>query len=454
MSNLPRRLLELPIAATWFTATVTVVAAVVVVLLAARRRPGWSRRAAAAVVIGAASGASAPAVLTHLELLPELMPAARWWIVGGLAAVGLAMANLWRATIRRRVAALGATLGLLATCGVQVNAAYGLNPTLGSLLGSTSTELDLTALPPGTALPPSPTSPTAPAWPAGAPGRPLPTADAPLWRTWKAPADLPATGRLGTVAIPGAVSGFAARPASVYLPPAALVADPPRLPVLVFMMGQPGNPDASFAGATLNRLAATHHGLAPIVVVADQLGATTQDPLCLDSTRFGKAQTYVNVDVPAFIERTFRVRPERSAWVVGGYSHGGQCAASFLARYPTRWGGMLSVSGEEFPGSERESAVLAEVFHGDRAAYAAARPTALLAAGAPWTDTVAVATTCRDDHFSAGTLRVAGAARAAGITTMIHEFPACGHGGDALRAGLDAGLASLYPRWGLAPPTG
>jgi len=54
--------------------------------------------------------------------------------------------------------------------------------------------------------------------------------------------DLAAAGVVSTVVIPGSVSGFAARPAWVYLPPAALVRNPPALPVLVLLHGQPGSP--------------------------------------------------------------------------------------------------------------------------------------------------------------------------------------------------------------------
>ena len=57
--------------------------------------------------------------------------------------------------------------------------------------------------------------------------------------------------------------GYAPRDAALYLPPAALVADPPRLPLIVFMMGQPGTPDPTSLAAALNAYAASHTGLCP-----------------------------------------------------------------------------------------------------------------------------------------------------------------------------------------------
>jgi len=46
----------------------------------------------------------------------------------------------------------------------------------------------------------------------------------------------------------------------------------------------------------LDAYAANHEGLAPIVVVADQLGTPTANPLCLDSA-LGKSETYLARDL-------------------------------------------------------------------------------------------------------------------------------------------------------------
>lgn len=138
--------------------------------------------------------------------------------------------------------------------------------------------------------------------------------------------------------IPGTLSGFTARPAGIYLPPAALVDSPPALPLVVMMMGQPEDPDPRFAAESLNEFAAQNRGLAPIIIVADQLGNSLVDDLCLDTARFGNAETYINKDVVDWARSNLNVIGDARHWTVAGYSHGGQCAISFGAKYPEIWG--------------------------------------------------------------------------------------------------------------------
>ena len=98
---------------------------------------------------------------------------------------------------------------------------------------------------------------------------------------------MPKSGTIGTAVIPATVSHFVARDAVVYLPPAALVKNAPALPVMIFLGGQPGSPqsvvEAGQMPEILNAFAAAHHGLAPIVVIPDQLGASANNPMCLNS---------------------------------------------------------------------------------------------------------------------------------------------------------------------------
>src|SRR5690606_33522021 len=57
----------------------------------------------------------------------------------------------------------------------------------------------------------------------------------PLSAVWRPPAGLPATGVVAEVPIPATASGFAARPAWLYLPPAYLARPRAQLPVLVLL---------------------------------------------------------------------------------------------------------------------------------------------------------------------------------------------------------------------------
>ena len=352
------------------------------------------------------------------------------WFAATCSAIALALANLWRSRRRRKIVAAASIVLFLVSGTLAINASFGLNRTLGSLFGvaaEAAIPLPVPSTPPKTG---------------------------PLYQSWVAPADLPAQGTTGSQVIPNTVSGFISRPAGIYLPPAALVANAPALPLVILLMGQPGNPDPSFIAATLDRDAAAHDGLAPIVIVADQLGDPESDPLCLDTPNYGKAETFITQDVVNWAESNLNIIKDPRYWTIAGYSNGGQCAISLAAKHPDLFSNVVDISGEEFAGSEIETAVLADVFDGDQAAYDAIKPLNLLAAR-KFTDTVAVFTVGSDDTgFIPGQQRMAAAATAAGMTVTYWESPNGGHVLPALTDGLDEAFVVLYPRLGLAPATG
>ncbi len=317
----------------------------------------------AAGVVGAVVGAAAAGVIAASGLMPGTPPApiVAWTgaAVAGLAVGGTALPTSpwWR----RAAAGILIITSLLAGA-LGVNASFGLTHNLGAVLGVQT--LDAAPLPPLT---------TAPA---------VDPAD--LSQTWRPPADMPTEGRVsalsGEDAIPA--TGYSPRDAAVYLPPAALVPNPPRLPLIVFMMGQPGTPDPTSLAAALNSYARDHQGLAPIALVVDQLGSIAADPACADSPRYGAVATYVNEAVPRFALSHLNVLPSPRYWTIAGYSNGGACALLWAAEHPQTWGALVDVSGNEFPGSEHVDRTIAEVYGGDRAAFEAASPAAALAAGA------------------------------------------------------------------------
>ena len=219
-----------------------------------------------------------------------------------------------------------------------------------------------------------------------------------LFRSWQAPADLPASGTISTVRIPATTSGFNARGAEVYLPPAALVSDPPTLPFVLMMMGQPGDPDAGPIAEVLDSFAADHHGLAPIVVVADQLGDPDTDSLCLNTPEYGNVETYIEHDVTEWARANLNIETDRIDWTIAGFSNGGQCAISLASKYPDVWGNVISASGTAYPGVETESDVLEQIFGGDQAEYDATKPATIMSR-THYPDTVAVFTVGADDDF-------------------------------------------------------
>ncbi|TFC16640.1 hypothetical protein E3O19_06870 [Cryobacterium algoritolerans] len=265
----------------------------------------------------------------------------------------------------------------------------------------------------------------------------------------RAPTDMPSVGAISSVQIPATLSGFVARDAQVYLPPAALVPNPPALPFVLMMMGQPGEPDAGPIKGVLDAFAAQHGGLAPIVVVADQLGDPNVDSLCLDTDQFGQVETYLERDVVNWARGNLHIQADRVHWTVAGFSNGGQCAISLAAKYPQVWGNVIDASGTTYAGIESETEVLADVFGGDQTAYDATKPATVLAAGR-YPDSAAVFTVGTDDQvMEPGMRELSIDAQAAGLAMTYYEVPGEGHSVEALTGGLTLAFDVLSSRLGL-----
>ncbi|MDO9397924.1 MAG: alpha/beta hydrolase-fold protein [Herbiconiux sp.] len=396
------------------------------------RRSRWIVTALVAAAVGAALGLGLTWLLSdRLNLFGvDLNTVARTWIALGLAGIALALASLWRASWRRVIASVLAVVLFAGTAAMSINLDIGQYPTVRSALGFSAYEGDTL---PTLATPDPATRPTV--------------------ATWSAPADLPQKGAVGEVVIPGTVSGFTARNAVVYLPPAALTADPPKLPVLIVLSGQPGSPDAPLSAAklreSLDAYAAAHQGLAPIVVSPDQLGAPENNPMCVDSP-LGNSATYLTVDVPAWITANLPVLSGPENWGIGGLSQGGTCSIQLGAAHPELFGSILDASGEDYPKLNDPQTTIDEGFGGDANAYAAAHPVAIMAAKAPYTDTVAViGVGSADSGFLPAAHIIYDAATAAGMQTTFVEAPGSGHDATSWAYIFRAGLTVIADHWGL-----
>ena len=131
------------------------------------------------------------------------------------AAIALAVMKPVRWPLR--IVAVLAVIGVFISGAAAINQHYGQYPTVGSLLGA---DLDNQVRLRQQEQRASPTS-----WSRLRPGRRCRT-------VWKAPANMPATGTVSTVAIPGTKSKFAARDAYIYLPPAYQSTPRAELPVI------------------------------------------------------------------------------------------------------------------------------------------------------------------------------------------------------------------------------
>lgn len=354
-----------------------------------------------------------------------------WWAAGTFAAIGVAVANLWSSPLWRKIAAVVGIVVFVIAGTIGINAVYGLNPTLGSLFGVADD--NPIVVPTNTAT----TDPDA----------------GPLYETFTPPADMPAKGQQGTQVIPATASGFDARPAGIYLPPAALVADAPALPLVIMMMGFPGNPDPSYIGGVLDDFAAKNKGLAPIVIVADQIGPSGNDPACADSKAYGNAETYITEDVVAWAKQNLHIIEDPGYWVIAGYSNGGGCAVKYLASYPDQWKNLIDISGEPFPGSEDPDSVTTTIYGGDTEAFEAAKPIDIMKAAPSGTYdgmTAVFTAGSQDPTYIQAAKDVSSEAQAVGMTITYYEVPGAGHVGDALTGGLQEGFTVMYPVLGLS----
>ncbi|GIH10795.1 hypothetical protein Rhe02_88620 [Rhizocola hellebori] len=349
------------------------------------------------------------------------------WSWLGLSAVVLGSALIvtrpkswW--VLASAVAGLLAFVGIAAT---QVNRTYGQFPTVGVALGLTRPKLtDLSTVETANEVVAAPV-------------------DGYLAETWQPRQPLPSKGIIAQVDIPGDVSGFQARPAHIYLPPAYLSTEPrPLLPVLVLMAGQPGSTDSWLVSGQLaqklDNYAAAHNGLAPIVVMPDQLGSNFANPLCVDSPE-GNVETYLRQDVPNWIRQHLQTATDRDTWAIGGLSTGGTCAMQMAVRAPETYGRFLDIAGEYQPldGSEKET--VSKYFGGDQSAYAAINPVEIMKTHR-FEDTAGrlVAGT-GDDEFYPQLKKVLAATEAAGMDMTWLELPG-GHSWQVWAPGLEDSL--------------
>ncbi|MFC9790333.1 alpha/beta hydrolase [Rhodococcus sp. NPDC127528] len=396
---------------------------------------------AVAIVAAAGCAATVGAVVVlwaAYRPLPVQMSGRDAMVVSvALSAVFAAVAVAARGPGRRRaIAAVLAASALWVSAAGVVNRDVGRYPTVGALAGHrpppTARLADFDQVP-GPQSRVQIGSPTAAAW------------QPPMRHT--------PDGMLTHAEIPGTASGFTARPALVYLPPAYLDSPRPLLPVLVLVAGNPGQPDdwlGNGLAETVSAFAAAHDGLAPVVVVPDALGATDAVPLCLDS-RLGNVDTYLAVDVPAWVASHLQVDGAPQARAIGGYSYGGTCAVQLSTNHPDVYPTFLDMSGQDEPSLGDHAATVAATFGGDESAFAAVSAREVLIRH-PRTGVSGVFVVgAEDDEYRPQQRRMYDAARAAGMQVRYYELQG-GHSGQVWGPGLAGELDWLARRTGLLAP--
>lgn len=378
----------------------------------------------------------------------ELSAITHLWFGVGFAGVGFAIAGIARSRVWRKVVSGASIVLFVLALAVGVNNDVGEFPTLASLVNPGV--LKALVLPTGTIVSGTTTEPATSVGETSTANAPAAT----LASTWHAPDTMPKKGTVGDVTIPATVSGFAARKAIVYLPPAALVANAPALPLLVLLSGQPGQPanllTSGQLAVTLDSYAALHSGLAPIVVIPDQLGAPSHNPMCVDSP-LGNSASYLTTDVPNWIKANLHVMTSRTDWAIGGFSEGGTCSIQLGAKYSDVFGSILDISGQAVPHNGSIANTIAQAFHGSKAEFEAAAPAAVIAAHAPFANTLGIFVVGQNDtRYGVDAITVSDAARAAGMDTHYFMSAGTAHDWHTVQYGFRQALPLLYARWGLS----
>ncbi len=400
------------------------------VLLAGHRGRRWfTRRVPLAVLATVLLLGIAWGMLLVLKPFPDGLP---WtvplWIGAALLAVCLAVVGWPGQRWWRRGLAVLALVSVVLGAANDVNRVYQPFPTVSAALQLPPYD-EVTA---GQVLTRVPSTPVAPA-------------------QWSPPAGMPATGALTQVTIPATTSGFPARPGWLYLPPAYLTPNRPLLPVWVMLGGQPGSPrdwiDGGQLAHRLDAWAAAHHGLAPVVVMPDDLGGEVTNPLCLDSA-IGRADSYLSVDVPAWVQATLQVDTDHAHWAVGGFSYGGTCALQLAVGHPSVYPTFFDVSGQRGPTLGGRADTVQATFAGDTAAFDAVDPLHELTTRRYSQLAAYIAVGSGDREYLPQARDVTAALRAAGAAVNTAELPGR-HSWDVWGAAFQGALPWLAGHTGL-----
>lgn len=327
-----------------------------------RREPRWWQRVMPTLL--ASAGAVTAAVVVTLRLTGVVTdpypPQLVLWAGLGCAALLTALSTVRRPGRLRRAAAVAAVPLTLTGAFLLINQEYALWPRFGDLIGD----------------------------------HPAPTAEAAMSQLARLTlaADRAGAGRTGhggryvALDVPPVQSRFAHQPGGVYLPPAYFTPARAHLPVLVMLGGTPGSPAQwvviGRAVKVADAYAASHGGAAPILIFVDENGSTTSDTECVDRPR-ARAETFLTVDVPAFVTGILGVTAHPQRWAVAGFSEGGTCAVNLVLGHEDIYRHIGDISGDERPTLGNHRHTRNRLFLGSAAEERRHDPVALLAGQHP-----------------------------------------------------------------------
>lgn len=423
----------------WFPTTLLVLGAASLTFLLVRRPRRWWIFLSAALAGSVAASFLLAWLLVHVFYVwPEDLPVeVVCWAALVLLGLAATVANFYSSGRWRRILAPVAGLVIVAVGGLQINAYFGLLPTVGDLLGVSSSSV----LPLESALKKHDDR--------------ISVEKSPVYERWHEPAALAATAALRQAEIPGTVSGWHGRNAYIYLPPVYRSKNRPKLPVLVLVGSQPGSPaDWTASGRLLDAMAQfakRHHGLAPVVVIPDPNGTEEGNTMCMD-TSLAKTDTYMSIDVPDWIRHNLDVDSNPKHWAVGGFSFGGTCAVQMATRHPQIYPNFMSFSGELEPALAVDPQVTADqAFGGNMTAFRAEVPLTLLAQRHYPDSHGFFVAGASDPEFRTNATVLAAAAAKAGMHVQTDIVPGAGHSWRVVLDSMQSALDFLARPLGFAP---
>jgi S-formylglutathione hydrolase FrmB len=431
---------------------ITVLAGASLIALLARRDGVWKRQLVIGLPVAAVLvGLITVAVITF-SLIPFSFPSSFYVVSGGVVlAIVLSVIGWRRFGLGRRLFSGVAILLTLALALTFINSHYEYYPTVKSLFGVDAHHLS----PQQRAALEAYESRAANAATAAQRAAAQRALEQARMAATGNNADAPTKGATIQIAIPGTVSGFKAREAYVWLPPVWFTDPTRKLPVIELLAGAPGTPadwiQGGFADQAASRYAQAHGGLAPIVAMPDSNGSDFADTECVDSS-IGNAETYLTVDVPAFVRANFGAATTPDSMAIAGLSAGGMCASMLALRHPTLYGTFGDYAGLTSPTvgeSVNPAATIQSLFGGSVAAYQAHDPLHLLATNtypgmAGWYE---VGTD--DGGPLAAQHQLVPLARSAGIEVHEVEVPGAGHTFSFFAQAFADSLPFLCSRLGL-----
>jgi S-formylglutathione hydrolase FrmB len=346
----------------WVPAVVQAVSAALLLAAVGRRSRRWQILSLpVAAVLGVALAGSSQWYIDNRGLADDPAPQLLWWWIaasGGAAAVavlGWGSARWWR-----RSASLMAVPLCALSAALTLNLWVGYFPTVQT------------------------------AWDQLTAG-PLPDqTDAAGIAAMAAAGLQPTHGSVVPVSISDDASHFKHRGEVVYLPPAWFASSPPpQLPTVMMIGGEFNTPAdwlrAGNAAKSIDDLAATHGGNAPVFVFVDSGGAFNNDTECVNGVR-GNAADHLTKDVVPFMISRFGVSPEAANWGTVGWSMGGTCALDLTVMHPELFSSFVDIAGNLGPETGTKAQTIARLFGGNANAWAAFDPATVIAKHGRYSD--------------------------------------------------------------------